>query len=102
MTHAPNTFFLKYHNHNRRIRAGIRVDNTCLEQFLHYFLNFILLGNRMTIRADIGRKTAVNKGTIWNDHEHHEKVEVPEEWKKTWCLEIIAWRSGCTEGVSTA
>jgi hypothetical protein len=61
-THVPSTFFLKYHDHRRRIRAGTGVDNTRLEQFLHYFLNFILLGKGMMIRENIGRKTARNKG----------------------------------------
>jgi hypothetical protein len=29
-THAPSTFFLKYHDHRRRIRVGTREDNTRL------------------------------------------------------------------------
>jgi hypothetical protein len=58
----PSTFFLKYHDHRRRIRDGTGVDNTRLEQFLHDFLNFILLGKGMTIRENIGRKTSRNKG----------------------------------------
>jgi hypothetical protein len=61
-THAPSTFFLKYQDHRRRIRAGIGEDNTRLEQFLHDFLNFILLGKGMMIRVNIGRKTTQNKG----------------------------------------
>jgi hypothetical protein len=61
-THVPSTFFLKYHDHRGRIRAGTGVDNACLEQFLHYFLNFIILGKGVTIRESIGRKTARNKG----------------------------------------
>jgi hypothetical protein len=61
-THAPSTLFLKYHDHMGRIRAGTGVDNTRLEQFLHYFLNFILLGKGVMIRENIGRKTARNKG----------------------------------------
>jgi hypothetical protein len=61
-THAPSTFFFEYHDHMRIIRAGTGADNTFLEQFLHYFLNFILFGKGMTIRADIGGKTAKNKG----------------------------------------
>jgi hypothetical protein len=61
-THAPSTLFIKYHDHMRRIKAGIGADNPRLEQFLHYFLNFILLGKGMTIRENIGRKTTKNKG----------------------------------------
>jgi hypothetical protein len=62
MTHFPSTLFLKYHDHRRIISAGTGVDNTHLEQFLHYFLIFILLGKGMTIRENIGRKTTLNKG----------------------------------------
>ena len=54
-THAPSTFFLKYHDHKRKIRASTREDNTRFEQFMHYFLNFILLGKGMMIRENIGR-----------------------------------------------
>jgi hypothetical protein len=61
-THAPSTFFLKYHDQRRRIRVGTGEDNTFLEKFLHYFLNFILLGKGMIIRENIGRKTSRNKG----------------------------------------
>jgi hypothetical protein len=61
-THVPSTLFLKYHDHRGRIRAGIGEDNTLLEQFLHYFLNFIILGKGVMIRANIGRKTVKNKG----------------------------------------
>jgi hypothetical protein len=61
-THAPSTFFLKYHEHRGRIRASTGVDNTRLEKFLHYFLNFILLGKGVLIRDNIGRKTTRNKG----------------------------------------
>jgi hypothetical protein len=45
-----------------RIRAGIGVDNTHLEKFLHYFLHFILLVKGVAIRENIGRKNAMNKG----------------------------------------
>jgi hypothetical protein len=61
-THAPSTFFLKYHDHMRRIRASIGADNTRLEQFLHYFLNSIILGEGMMIRENIGRKNIRKKG----------------------------------------
>jgi hypothetical protein len=81
-TYATSTFFPKYHDHKGIIWAGTGADNTHLEQFLHYFLNFILLGKGVAIRADIGRKTSRNKGNGMNDHEHHKKEEVPEEWKK--------------------
>jgi hypothetical protein len=55
-THAPRAFFLKYHDHKRRIGVGTRMDNTRGEQFLNNFLNFIFLGKGMTIRVNIGRK----------------------------------------------
>jgi hypothetical protein len=61
-THAPSTFFLKYHDHMGKIRAGTRADNTRLEKFLHYFLNLIILGKGVTIRENIGRNTSRNKG----------------------------------------
>jgi hypothetical protein len=61
-THAPSAFFLEYHDHRRRIRVCTGEDNTHLEQFLHYFLNLILLGKGMMIRENIGRNTARNKG----------------------------------------
>jgi hypothetical protein len=54
-THASTTLFLEYHDQKRRIRVVTKADNTCLEQFLHYFLNFILLGKGMMIRVNIGR-----------------------------------------------
>jgi hypothetical protein len=61
-TDVPSTFFIEYHDRRRRIRDGIGANNTRLEKLLHYFLNFILLGKGMMIRANIGRKTARNKG----------------------------------------
>jgi hypothetical protein len=30
-THAPRTFFLKDHDHRRRVGARTRADNTCVE-----------------------------------------------------------------------
>jgi hypothetical protein len=62
MTQVPSTFFLKYHDHMRIIRAGTGVNNTRLEQLLHYFIYFIILGKGMVIRENIGRKTTKNKG----------------------------------------
>ena len=59
-TCALSTFFLKYHDHRRRIGVGTRMDNTHNEQFLNNFLNFILLGKGMMIWASIGRKIAWN------------------------------------------
>jgi hypothetical protein len=41
---------------------GIGEDNIHLEQFLHYFLKFSLLGKWVTIRENIGRNTSRNKG----------------------------------------
>jgi hypothetical protein len=80
-THAPRTFFLKDHDHRRRVGARTRADNTCVEQFLNNFLNFIFLGKGMTIGTNIGRKASWGQGE-WNDHEHHGKEGVPGEWKK--------------------
>jgi hypothetical protein len=61
-THFPITFFLKYHEHRRRVGARTRVDNTCVEKFLNNFLNFIFLGKGMMIGMDIGRKVVRDKG----------------------------------------
>jgi hypothetical protein len=61
-THTPSTFFLKYHDHMVIIRAGTWEDNTHLEQFLHNFLNLILLGKGVMIREKSGRKNSRNKG----------------------------------------
>jgi hypothetical protein len=61
-THVPSTFFLEYHDHMRRIRVGTRMDNTCFEQFLNDFLNFILLGKGMMIRENIGRNIVGTRG----------------------------------------
>jgi hypothetical protein len=61
-TDVLSTFFIKYDDHKRIIRVGTRADNTHLDQFLHYFLIFILLGKGMMIRENIGRKTSRNKG----------------------------------------
>ena len=55
-THAPRTFFLKDHENKRRVGARTRADNTCVEQFLNSFLNFILLGKGVMIGTDNGRK----------------------------------------------
>jgi hypothetical protein len=43
-------------------------NNTCVEQFLNNFLNIILLGKRMMIRENIGRKTSQDyrSGMIMN------------------------------------
>jgi hypothetical protein len=67
-THAPSTLFIKYHDHGGKIVAGTGADNTNLEQFLHYFLNFILLGKWVVIRENIGRKNTRKKenGMIMN------------------------------------
>jgi hypothetical protein len=54
--HVPTTLFLEYHDHGRGIGDGTRMDNTYFKQFLNNFLNFILLGKRMTIREKIGRE----------------------------------------------
>jgi hypothetical protein len=79
--HAPSTFFLKYHDHRRRIRAGTGADNTHLEKFLHYFLNFIHFWQRDEDKGEHWEEDFQEKG-VWNDHEHHEKAEVPKKWKK--------------------
>jgi hypothetical protein len=60
--HAPRAFFLKYHDHKRRIGARTRTDNTYGEKFLNNFLNFIFLDKWMTIGMNIGRKVVGDKG----------------------------------------
>jgi hypothetical protein len=80
-THEPSTLFLKYHDHRGRIRDGIGEDNTCLEQFLHYSLNFILLGKGGDDKGEHWEEDYHEQGE-WNDHEHHEKEEIHEGWKK--------------------
>jgi hypothetical protein len=62
VTHAPITFFLKDHDHSRRVGAHTRMDNTCVEKFLNNFLIFIFLGKWIRIGTDIGRKDAGDKG----------------------------------------
>jgi hypothetical protein len=61
-THAPRTFFLKDHDHKRRVGACTRADKTCVEKFLNHFLNFIFLGKWVTIGTNIGRKAPWDKG----------------------------------------
>jgi hypothetical protein len=61
-THVERTFFLKYHDHKRRVGAHTRVDNTYVKKFLNHFLNFIFLGKGVTIGMDIGRKASWDKG----------------------------------------
>jgi hypothetical protein len=103
-THVPRAFFLKDHDHRRRVGARTRMDNTCGEQFLNNFLNFIFLGKGMMIGMNIGRKVVWGQGE-WNDHEHHGKEEVPGEWKK----QLDVWRGwiggpvthrGCLSGLN--
>ena len=59
---APRTFFLKYHDHKRRIGDSTKTDNTRDEQFLNNFLNFIFLGKGMMIGTNIGRKVVGDEG----------------------------------------
>jgi hypothetical protein len=61
-THVPRAFFLKYHDHMRRIEASTSMDNARNEQFLNNFLNLIFLGKGMTIRMNIGRKFVGDEG----------------------------------------
>jgi hypothetical protein len=61
-TDEPRALFLKDHDHKRRIGAHTRTDNSCGEQFLNNFLNFIFLGKGMTIGTNIGRKDVRDKG----------------------------------------
>jgi hypothetical protein len=61
-THATRTLFIKEHDHRIRVGAHTRMDNTCVEQFLNNFLNFIFLGKGMKIGIDIGRKGVGDKG----------------------------------------
>jgi hypothetical protein len=57
-THSPRTFFLQDHDHRGRVGARTRADNTCVEEFLEHFLNFIFLGKGVSIRTSIGRKAS--------------------------------------------
>jgi hypothetical protein len=61
-THVPRNFFLKDHDHGKRVGGHTRADNTCVEKFLNHFLNFIFLGKGVTIGMDIGRKDSWDKG----------------------------------------
>ena len=61
-THVPRTFFLKDHDHRRRVGAHTRADNTYVEQFLNHFLNFIFLQKGVMIGTNIGRKASWYKG----------------------------------------
>jgi hypothetical protein len=61
-THVKRTFFLEDHDYWRRVGARTRTDNTCVEQFLNNFLNFIFLGKGMMIGMNIGRKVVGDKG----------------------------------------
>jgi hypothetical protein len=61
-THAPRAFFLKDHDHKRRVGARTRMDNTWGEQLLNNFFNFIFLGKGMTIGMNIRRKVVGDKG----------------------------------------
>jgi hypothetical protein len=61
-THAPRNFFLKDHDHRRRVGARTRMDNTCGEKFLNNFLDFIFLEKEMTIGMNVGRKVVRDKG----------------------------------------
>jgi hypothetical protein len=55
---VPRTFFLKDHDHMRRVGARTREDNTRVEKLLNNYLNFIFLGKGMMIGMDIGRKAS--------------------------------------------
>jgi hypothetical protein len=61
-THVPRTFFLKDHDHSRRVVDHSREDNKCVEQFLNQFVNFIFLGKGVTIGRNIGGKVSWDKG----------------------------------------
>ena len=61
-THAARTFFIKDHDHKRRVGARTRVDKTRIKQFLNHFLNFIFLGKGVMIWMDIGKKASGYKG----------------------------------------
>jgi hypothetical protein len=60
--HPPITLFIKNYDHRRSVGARTRVDNTCVEQFLNHFLNFIFFGKGVMIGMDIGRKASWDKG----------------------------------------
>jgi hypothetical protein len=73
---APRTFFLKDHDHRRILGTCTRTDNTCVEQFLNNFLNFIFWGKGMTIGTTIGRKDVRDKenGMIMNTTTRRESL----------------------------
>ena len=60
--HAPRALFIKGHDHGRIIGAHTRTYNTCGEQFLNNFLNFIFLGKGMMIGMNIGRNVVGDEG----------------------------------------
>jgi hypothetical protein len=57
------------------------MDNTRFDKFLNNFLNFILLGKGMKIRAEHWEEDFLGLEE-WNDHEYHGKGEFHGEWKK--------------------
>jgi hypothetical protein len=73
---VPRIFFLKDHDHKRGVGAHTRVDNTYVEQFLNYFLNFFFLGKGVMIGTDIGRKYSWDKGNgmIMNTTQRRESL----------------------------
>jgi hypothetical protein len=103
MTHAPRTFFLKDHDHMRRVGARTRADNTCVEQFLNIFLNFIFLGKGMMIGTNIGRKAAGDKGNgmIMNTTRRRESMGSGKSLLmfKEDGLEVLQHR-GCLSGLN--
>jgi hypothetical protein len=61
-THEPINLFLRDHDHKRRVGACTRLDNSCVEQFLKHFLNFIFLAKGVMIETDIGSESSWYKG----------------------------------------
>ena len=80
-TRAPSTFFLKYHDHKGRIRAGNGADNTHLEKIPTLFFQFHSFGQRGDNKGKHWEEYFHEQGE-WNDHENHEKEEGLEGWKK--------------------
>jgi hypothetical protein len=66
MTHVLSAFLLEDHENKGRIGAGIGMNNTCFQEFLQNFLNFIFLSKGMIIRRTLGGRLPGIKGMEWS------------------------------------
>jgi hypothetical protein len=98
----PRTFFLKDHDHRRRVGDRTRADNTCVEQFLNHFLNFIFLGKEVMIGTYVGRKASWDKGNgmIMNTTGRRESLGSGKNHLmfREDGLEVL-WHRGCVSGL---